>query len=299
MSLLLSPPEVCAVVDQYGVRKASLSPDVLLLRGLMGGAFIAFAAEGSNMAAFNLLASPDTYGLGRCVAGMVFPTGLMLVMLAGAELFTGNTLMGIAATRRSITWGAMLRNWLWVYGGNAVGSLLVALMMVYSGLFNSSAGLLGGVTVKIALSKVSLSFTEAFVLGVLCNWLVCLAVWFAYSAKDATGKILGVFFPIWLFITSGFEHSIANMYYIPAGIMAKSNEAWVAAIGFSSDALANLTWGNFLVNNLLPVTVGNIVGGMVFVGMVHHYVFADRKTGRNSMQSSPVKNEAECTPRMP
>lgn len=280
--MLLSSPEVCVAVNHYGVRKASLSPSVLLLRGLMGGAFIAFASEGSNMAAFNLLASPETYGIGRCVAGMVFPTGLMLVMLAGAELFTGNTLMGVAALRRNITWGAMLRNWLWVYGGNAAGALFVALMMVHSGLFNSGAGLLGGVTAKIALNKVSLSFTEAFVLGVMCNWLVCLAVWFAYSAKDATGKILGIFFPIWLFITSGFEHSIANMYYIPAGIMAKSNELWVAAAGLSPQALADLNWSTFVIRNLVPVTLGNILGGMVFVGMIHQYAFGDKKTADNT-----------------
>ena len=281
MSTFLSSAEICAIVSQYGVRKASFSPDVLLLRGIMAGAFIAFASEGSNMAAFNLLASPDTYGLGRCVAGIVFPTGLMLVMLTGSELFTGNTMMGVAASQRQITWGAMLRNWLWVYGGNAVGSILVALMMAHSGLFNSGAGLLGGVTAKIALNKVSLSFTEAFVLGVMCNWLVCLAVWFAYGAKDAAGKILGIFFPIWLFITSGFEHSVANMYYIPAGILAKSNEAWIAAAGLSSAALADLTWVNFVIHNLVPVTLGNILGGMVFVGMAHQYAFGGGKTGQH------------------
>jgi len=287
MSTFLSSAEVCAIVSQYGVRKASLSPGVMLLRGIMAGAFIAFASEGSNMAAFNLLASPDTYGLGRCVAGMVFPTGLMLVMLTGAELFTGNTMMGVAASQRHITWGAMLYNWLWVYGGNLIGSIFVAMMMAHSGLFNNGAGLLGGVTAKIALGKVSLSFTQALVLGLMCNWLVCLAVWFAYGAKDAAGKILGIFFPIWLFITSGFEHSVANMYYIPAGILAKSNEAWVAAAGLSSAALADLTWTNFVIHNLVPVTLGNILGGMLFVGMAHQYAFGGGKSGQHAGNATP------------
>ncbi len=285
MSNFLSPPDVCALVTRYGMCKASLPPSALLLRGIMAGAFIAFASEGSTMAAFNLLAAPDTYGLGRCVAGLVFPTGLMLVVLTGGELFTGNTLMGVAAVQRRITWTALFRNWLWVYGANGAGSLLVAAMMVHSGLFTGGAGLLGGVTVKIALNKVSLTFMQAFILGALCNWLVCLAVWIAYGASDATGKILGVFFPIWLFITSGFEHCIANMYYIPAGILAKSEGAWTASIGFSTEALASLTWANCVLRNLIPVTLGNILGGMVFVGMVHSYAFRNESAGQTKGES--------------
>jgi formate/nitrite transporter len=225
------------------------------------------------MAAFNLLASPDTYGLGRCVAGVVFPTGLMLVVLAGGELFTGNTLIGIAVAQKRTTLSAMLRNWGWVYFGNFVGAVMLAHMMVNSGLFNNGAGLLGGVTIKIASGKESLSFLSAFYLGILCNWLVCLAVWIAYGAKDMAGKILGIFCPIWLFITSGFEHSVANMYYVPAGIMAKSNAAWAKASGLSQQALDNLTWSNFFLHNLVPVTLGNIVGGLGFVGMVYWFVY--------------------------
>jgi formate/nitrite transporter len=141
--------------------------------------------------------------------------------------------------------------------------------MNYSGLLGSGGGLLGGMTVKIALGKVHLSFGQALVLGILCNILVCAAVWMAAGAKDITGKIFSCFFPIWLFITSGFEHSVANMYYVPAGILAKGNEAWLSAAGLDPAGIADLTWGRFFACNLLPVTIGNIIGGGVFIGLVY------------------------------
>jgi formate/nitrite transporter len=269
----LPPAAIAAYASETGVKKTALSPAAQFVLGILAGAFIAFASEGSSMAAFNLLADPSTYGLGRCLAGVVFPTGLMLVVLAGGELFTGNTLMGIALVQRRISMGSMLANWFWVYAGNFVGSLLLSYMMAESGLFRSGNGLLGGVTISIAVGKISLPFTAAFFLGILCNWLVCLAVWLAYGAKDMTGKILGIFFPIWLFITSGFEHCVANMYYIPAGILAKSNPAWAAAAGLPDSVLETLTWTNFLFANLLPVTLGNIVGGLLFVGMAYWFVY--------------------------
>jgi formate/nitrite transporter len=273
MSSFLSPAEICSYTEQTGIQKAILSPNRQFLLGILAGAFIAFAAEGSNMAAFNLLAEPASYGLGRCLAGVVFPTGLMLVVLAGGELFTGNTLMGIALLRHRISMASMLRNWFIVYAGNFVGSVFLAHMVTVSGLFNSGAGLLGGITIKIAAGKVSLTFIQAFYLGLMCNWLVCLAVWIAYGAKDMAGKILGIFCPIWLFITSGFEHSVANMYYIPAGIFAKDNIAWASASSMSPDALEKLNWASFVTGNLVPVTLGNIVGGMFFVGTAYWFAY--------------------------
>lgn len=278
MNGFLSPAEICVFTEEAGGKKASLSVPNMVVLGILAGAFIAFASEGSNMAAFNLLAFPETYGLGRCIAGVVFPTGLMLVVLAGGELFTGNTLMVIALIRRRIGLPALFRNWFWVYLGNFIGAVFLAHMMSHSGLFNSGNGLLGGVTIKIAVGKVSLSFLSAFYLGIMCNWLVCLAVWIAYGAKDIAGKILGIFCPIWLFITSGFEHSVANMYYIPAGIMAKANPAWATASGLSAEALDALSWASFAINNLVPVTLGNIVGGLGFVGMAYWFSYM-RKTG--------------------
>lgn len=269
----LSPAEITAFAVGTGEKKAHLARSQQVLLGILAGVFIAFASEGSNMAAFNLFAEPTTYGLGKCIAGAIFPTGLMLVVLAGGELFTGNTLLGVALAEKRISVYEMLSNWLFVYVGNFIGSVFIAHMMYESGLFTSGANMLGGVTIRIASYKATLGFLPAFYLGIMCNWLVCLAVWMAWGAQDMAGKIFAIYFPIWLFITSGFEHSVANMYYVPAGIFAKGNAAFVAASGVSPEVLAQLTWENFFVNNLFPVTLGNIVGGMVFVGMAYWFAF--------------------------
>lgn len=264
----LSPPEIVEAAVAAGVKKAGYPARTLLVLGFLAGAFIAFASEGSNMAAFNLLARPETYGLGKALAGSIFGTGLMLVLVAGGELFTGNTMMVGALAARRIGAGALLRNWALVYAGNFAGSVFVAALMAGSGLFHSGANGLGAVTIKIAAYKTGLDFLPAFWLGILCNMLVCLAVWMSWAAKDVTGKLWATFFPIWLFITSGFEHSVANMYYIPAGIFAARDPALLAAAfdhGLTDAALQTLGWGNFFLRNLLPVTLGNIAGGSVFV----------------------------------
>ncbi|NCB41657.1 MAG: formate/nitrite transporter family protein [Clostridia bacterium] len=268
MKSYLTPSEILDCALQSGEKKAKMPILAQLLLGFLAGAFIAFAAEGSNMAAFNLLAQPTTYGLGKALAGALFGTGLMLVIVVGGELFTGNTIMVAALFEKRISFGKLLQSWSVVYIGNLIGSVFIAYMMVRSGLFNSGENVLGGMTIKIAAYKVGLSFEQAFFLGIMCNWLVCLAVWMSYSAQDITGKLLAIFFPIWLFITSGFEHSIANMYYIPAGILAMSNEKWVAAAmnhGMTIENLTNMNWKAFAINNLVPVTLGNIVGGSIFV----------------------------------
>ena len=280
----LTPPEIAEAVIQAGIRKTKNTCLNLFLLGILAGVFIAFASEGSNMAAFNLLANPQTYGLGKALAGALFGTGLMLVLIAGGELFTGNTLLFIGVLDHRITLKGMLRNWFFVYLGNFIGSVLIAYMMNESGLFNSGANDLGAMTIKIATYKVGLSFNQAFILGILCNWLVCLAVWMAYGTKDMSGKIWAIFFPIWLFITSGFEHSVANMYYIPAGIFAKANPELVNAalkLGVSAEKIAHLNWSSFLINNLFPVTLGNIVGGALFVGGIYWIVYL-RKTSKKS-----------------
>ncbi|GHU69337.1 formate/nitrite transporter [Spirochaetia bacterium] len=261
-----TPTEILTYTGGAGLAKVQRGIFAELILAFLAGAFIAFASEGSNMAAYNLFANPDTYGLGKVLAGAVFGTGLMLVLLAGGELFTGNTLIIVGVLDRKIKIRQMLLNWLLVYIGNFLGSILIAYMMVNSGLFNSSDGLLGGMTIKIASYKTALPFRSAFFLGIMCNWLVCLAVWVSYGAKDMAGKILGIFFIIGLFITSGFEHSVANMYYIPAGILSKTNPHWAAQSHVGPDALAGLNWLNFVIKNLVPVTLGNIVGGAGMVG---------------------------------
>ncbi|MDR2946051.1 MAG: formate/nitrite transporter family protein [Candidatus Adiutrix sp.] len=270
---VLKPAEIVEYTIQAGIGKVAGSFQKLFILGIMAGVFIAFASEGSNMAAFNLFAVPESYGLGKALAGSIFGTGLMLVVLAGGELFTGNTMILAAVCEKKVTVAGMLRNWVIVYIGNFVGSVFIAYMMAESGLFTSGASMLGAVTLKIAVYKVGLPFMSAFFLGIMCNWLVCLAVWLSYGAEHMIGKIFGIFFPIWLFITSGFEHCVANMYYIPAGLLIKGNEAYASLSGLSAEAIASLTWGSFFINNLIPVTLGNIVGGGVFVGMAYWYSY--------------------------
>lgn len=271
----MKPNEILEHSIKVGKVKASSKAGRLVVLGILAGAFIALAAVGANTAGSNLLLDVNTFGIGKLVTGFVFTVGLMLVVLAGGELFTGNCLMITSVLDKEIKIKDMLRNWVIVYIANFVGAVLVAFLIYESGALNG--GMVGAITVKIAASKVSLSFVQAFILGIFCNFLVCLAVWIAFGADTTTGKIFGMFFPILLFVTSGFEHSIANMYYIPAGLFAKANEGFVAASGATSEALSNLTWGGFLANNLLPVTIGNIVGGAIFVGMAYWYSYKKAK----------------------
>lgn len=268
-----TPKEITSLSIANGIKKVNMSFSKQFVLAILAGAFIAFASQGSNMAAFNLFSNPDTYGMGKALAGSIFGTGLMLVILAGGELFTGNTLIIKAVLDKKVTFARMLKNWGVIYSGNLIGSLIIVFFIIMSGQLNSSHGLLGGVTIKIASYKVGLSFIQALTLGIMCNWLVTLAIWLSLAAKDITGKILGIFFPIWLFITSGFEHSIANMYYVPAGILAKTNTLWAEASGLSAEKLAELNVGNFIMHNLLPVTLGNIIGGAVFVGAAYWFVY--------------------------
>lgn len=269
----LKPAEVLESTIDTAVTKSGGSFSKLFVLSILAGAFIAFAAEGSSMAAFNLLSEPTTYGVGKVLVGSVFGTGLMLVILAGGELFTGNTMIIAAVAEKKVTMIRMLRNWGIVYLGNLVGSLIIVYMIYASGLLTSGGDMLGAMTLKIAVNKVNLSFLQGFLLGIMCNWLVCLAVWLSYASESMIGKIFGIFFPVMLFATSGFEHSIANMYYIPAGILAKANETFVSLSGVTPDALSALTWSGFVLNNLIPVTLGNIVGGGVFVALAYWYAF--------------------------
>ena len=272
----LSPAEIAEATIIGGVKKTLLSPLKMIILGILAGVFIAFASQGSNFAAYNLWADPTTYGLGKALAGALFGTGLMLVMIAGAELFTGNNLILVAVLDKKAKVSGMLKNWLFVYIGNFLGSLLIAFLIVKSGQLNAGGALLGATTIKIASAKVSLTFSQGLILGILCNWLVCLAVWMATGAKTMVGKIAAIFFPIWLFIASGFEHSVANMYYIPAGIIAKGNPVYVQAAidaGLTTSKLDALNWGTFLTKNLIPVTIGNIIGGALLVGMVYWFLY--------------------------
>lgn len=266
------PGEVAENYVGTACAKAAMSPVRQIILGIMAGAFIAFAAAGSNVAIHTIA----SVGIAKLVSGALFTAGLMMVIIAGAELFTGNCLMIVGCLEKKIKLRVMLRSWFFVYVGNFIGAMVVVLLIQASGQLDLSGGALGGFTIKIAAGKTSLSFLNAFTMGILCNWLVCVAVWMSSAANDIVGKIFAVFFPVWLFVTSGFEHSVANMYYIPAGILAKENAQWyqsAIALGATPEKIAHLSWQSFVLDNLLPVTLGNIVGGAVCVGCTYWFVY--------------------------
>lgn len=287
-NLHLSPAEIAEKLVESGRKKTGFPAYKLLLLGILAGAFIAFAAAGSNAAVHTI----ESAGIAKALAGAIFPAGLMMVVVTGAELFTGNALIIISCLEKQARWISLLRNWFFVYIGNFIGAIIVVIFVYLSGQYNLSGGMLGGYTVKIAAGKMGLSFVNAFFMGLLCNWLVCMAVLMSNAARDTAGKLLAIFFPIWLFIASGFEHSIANMYYIPAGIIAKAEKLWAdqaILLGVTESGLDGLAWGAFITKNLIPVTLGNIVGGTLFAGVIYwaSYLYRGRKK-EQKLQRSPV-----------
>jgi formate/nitrite transporter len=250
------------VADSFGVAKATSPWVSLIVLGIMAGAYIGFGALFSASVTFDM---PPDLGLGlkKIVTGICFSLGLMLVVIAGGELFTGNTLMVSSVMTGRVTWQKVIAKWSLVYLANFAGSILLVLLFYFSGLWKTGDGALGAVAVKTAHAKVNLPLGEAFVRAIGCNWMVCLAIWMALSARQTISKIFAIFFPIMGFVAIGFEHCVANMYYIPAGIFL-SKWAGIAPEGID---LATLTWGSFLINNLIPVTIGNTIGGVFFVGL--------------------------------
>lgn len=272
-----TPAEVLENNMAGGVVKSKLSIVKMILLGIFAGAFIAFGGAASSVAAHGIA---DT-GLARLVTGAVFPVGLMMVVLTGSELFTGNNLMIMAFYDKRISAGRMLRNLIVVYAANLAGAVLIAVLVRYSGQLDYSQGGLGAYTIKVAWAKASMAPGRAIISGMLCNILVCLAILMAGAAKDVCGKILAIFFPISSFVICGFEHSVANMFYLPAGMLAASCQDYVnkagELYGITAEQCRSLI-SVLPVRNLLCVTVGNIIGGMLFVGTLFYY--AHRKNGK-------------------
>ncbi len=267
---LLLPAETAAACEAIGVRKARMDTvSMMVLSGLAG----AFITLGAMLFTVIMTGSGLGYGPTRLLGGMGFSLGLVLVILSGAELFTGNTLMVMAWASRKVSTGLVLRNWLLVYAGNFAGAALTVLLIWSSKQWALSDGEVGATALGLAVNKVNLGFGQAVALGVLCNVLVALAVWLSLSATDFIGKVAAIVFPISAFVAAGFEHSIANMYFIPMGLLVKDEPSVLAQGDFAPERLANLTWGDFLVRNLLPVTIGNVLGGAVLVGAVYWFVF--------------------------
>ena len=259
-----APKTIAETVAQtVGVAKATSPWFTVFILGILAGAYIGFGGLLSTAVTFDAAAK---WGLGvtKILGGAAFSVGLMLVVIAGAELFTGNNLMVSSVMSREITFGTMTKRWGIVFVANFIGSILVTLLFYYSGLWKTGEGALGVAAVKIAYGKVNLTFSEALWRGIGCNWLVCLAVWMALAARQTIGKIFAIFFPIMAFVAIVFEHSVANMYFIPTGILLMRGAGFSGIQGIDPNVLG---WINFLWKNLLPVTVGNIIGGAVFVGM--------------------------------
>ena len=273
---MYSPAEIAKRYDKAGAKKTELSSSKMFVLAIFAGVFIALGAFGSQVAG----ASIESASLSKFLSALVFPVGLLMVIMAGAELFTGNSLLIIPVLNKDAAFKGLLRNWVIVYIGNLVGSILIAALLTYSHSYNLFDKKLAGLAVNTAASKVALSFSDAFLRGILCNILVCIAVWISFSAEDAAGKIIGLYLPIVLFVISGYEHCVANMYFIPAGILA-SHE-----YGFATDGL---TWKSFLVNNLLPVTLGNIVGGALIIGVGYFFVYLYHEGVDN--ESEYIKDE--------
>ncbi len=276
----LLPSEMAVKAEAIGVAKSCQPAPVTFVLAVLAGAFIALGAIFATTVAAGTASLP--YGITRLLVGLVFSLGLILVVVGGAELFTGNNLIAMAFSSRKVSLGGLLRNWGIVYAGNFVGSVATALVMFETGQYQFGGGLVGASALATGNAKCALGFAQAIALGVMCNALVCLAVWLTYSARSTTDKILAIIPPIAAFVAAGFEHSVANMYFIPMALFIKQwgSPAFFTAIGKTPADFANLTWGNFFLANLLPVTIGNIIGGAVMVGVVYWFVYlrGSRKT---------------------
>ena len=272
--------------ETIGVKKANMPAGRLLLLAILAGAFIALGAIFATTVSVSGVTVKDAagavistssvaYGLTRLVMGLAFSLGLILVIIGGAELFTGNNLIVMAFMSRKISFRQLLRNWAIVYAGNFLSSVLTAAIMFLTGQYLQGNGAVGLNALNIATAKTGIDFLPALCSGIMCNALVCLAVWLTYSARTTTDKILAIIPPITAFVAAGFEHSVANMYFIPIGLFIKNwgTPAFFDTIGKTAGDFPNLTWGNFFIANLLPVTIGNIIGGAVMVGAVYWYAY--------------------------
>jgi len=263
-----SPVELAKSACSASQAKSSWTVTQMLLLGTLAGAYIAFAGFLSTVVTQDM-AKYMGVGFTKFMGGAVFSVGLMLVVVAGAELFTGNCMMPLGYFAGCTPMKGILRNWFWVYVANFLGSILIAFFIYQSGLWNGPVGVNA---LKIAAGKMSLPFGQAFFRGILCNWIVVLAVWMSMAATDVIGKLFACFFPIMLFVASGFEHSIANMYFMAMGMFVKGSEAIVTAANLAPEKLAAVSMGGFF-HNLIPVTIGNMVGGIIFVAVFYYAVF--------------------------
>ncbi|MCT4612560.1 MAG: formate/nitrite transporter family protein [Clostridia bacterium] len=261
--MILSPAEISSYVEEVGVKKATNKAYKTFLLAVLAGIFIALGGFAAGMASHTI----ENMGVSKVIAGIVFPVGLILVLICGAELFTGNNLLTVAFFKKKITFKQMMKNWTIVFFGNMVGAVSLTTMLYLGGALKPS---LGTYAIKVASYKCGLDFTTALFSGILCNIVVCLAVWGSYAAKDVTGKIFIGFFPIMAFVIAGFEHSIANMYYLTAGYISKMDSYLNAHSAIEKMEKIDLT---HIISNLIPVTLGNIIGGGIIIGGIYYLIY--------------------------
>lgn len=282
----LMPSAMASKAEGTGVKKAGLDFVTTFILAILAGAFIATGA----IFCTTVLAGTSTlpYGVARLLGGTVFSLGLILVVVGGSELFTGNNLIMMAFASGKVSLSGLLRNWSIVYAGNFVGAVLTAIIMFLSKQYTFGSGAIGLTALNIGESKTALDFVQAIALGIMCNALVCMAVWLCFSARSTTDKILSIIPPIAAFVACGFEHSVANMYFIPVSLLIKDfgDPKFFELIKKGVVDFPHLTWGNFFVVNLLPVTIGNIIGGAVMVGFV--YWLAYLRTARVPAEKRPA-----------
>ena len=264
----LAPNEVTDYTISGGEAKINRTNLMVFLMAIMAGLYVSLGAIASSTAAHAIADK----GLAKLVTGAVFPIGLMFVVINGADLFTGNCLIVMSYYDKRVKLTQFIKNLSIVLLGNFIGAVALAFMQANSGMFRMSDGQFGYYVFKTALSKVTLPFDEALILAIICNLFVCSGILMMYAAKDITGKVLAGFFAIFAFAISGAEHIVANMYYIPAAIFAKTDPELVEMAGLTLDKLEPITWGNFFVNNIIPVTIGNTIGGL-FIGTIYYLIY--------------------------
>lgn len=267
MEPMNSPQQLAEIFVKAGESKAKNKLSKFIILTLMAGAFIAIGGASSSLAS-HAMTNP---GLAKLVSGVIFPCGLMLIVFIGGELFTGDCMMIMGCMEKKYSVLKMIERLFIVLIGNFIGAVIIVAFVYISGQWDMSGGGLGAYTIKVAYSKVTMPFMNATCSGIMCNILVCAAVLMGAAAKDAAGKVLAIFFPIMAFVVGGYEHCVANMYYIPAGMIAAANPAYAAKAlemyNLGADQLAQINMGTFVVNNLIPVVLGNVLGGMVFVSL--------------------------------
>jgi formate transporter len=286
----IMPAMMALRAEESGVKRASTDPLTLLVLGVLAGAFISFGAIFATTVSAGTIAITAAdgklalstglpYGVVRLLTGVVFSVGLILVVIGGAELFTGNNIIVMAWASGKVKTRALLLNWALAFIGNFAGAILTAALMFYTTQYTFGGGAVGLAALNTANAKASLAFIPALTLGVMCNALVCLAVWMCFSARTTVDRVFTIVPPIAAFVAAGFEHSIANVYFIPMGLFIKAGapDSFWRTLGKTPTDFPELTWGNFLVGNLLPVTIGNIIGGSIMVAAVYWFVYLRQK----------------------